>query len=60
MKKILKIFVGIILPLNLWAAELPQILTDVDAKLYEQIFMLQDKEKINTGSEIVNVWHLKN
>lgn len=54
MKKILKIFVGIILPLNLWAAELPQILTDVDAKLYEQIFMLQDKEKINTAIKVQN------
>ena len=47
-------FVGLILPLNLWGAKLPKILTDVDAKLYEQIFILQDKEKINTAIKVEN------
>ena len=52
MKKIFLSFIGLILPLNLLAAGLPQILTDVDASLYEQIFMLQDKEKINTAIKV--------
>lgn len=43
-----------VLPVNLWAARLPHILTDVDAKLYEQIFILQDKEKINTAIKVEN------
>jgi soluble lytic murein transglycosylase-like protein len=54
MKKIMFFFVGLILPLNLWGAKLPKILTDVDAKLYEQIFILQDKEKINTAIKVEN------
>lgn len=54
MKKILSIFIGLVLPLNLLAADLPQILSDVDASLYEQIFMLQDKEKINTAINVQN------
>lgn len=33
---------------------MPQILTDVDASLYEQIFILQDKEKINTAINVQN------
>lgn len=52
MKKFFLSFIGLILPLNLLAAGLPQILTDVDASLYEQIFMLQDKEKINTAIKV--------
>ena len=48
MKKIFTIFVGLILPLGLQAADLPQVLTDVDASLYEQIFVLQENEKIDT------------
>jgi len=31
---------------------LPQILTDVDASLYQQVFDLQDKEKINTAINV--------
>ena len=42
------------LPLRLWAADLPQILSDIDASLYEQVFMLQDKEKFNTAINIQN------
>ncbi len=52
MKKILTIFIGLFLPLTTMAVELPQILTDVDASLYEQIFILQDKEKINTAIKV--------
>lgn len=46
------IFIGLILPLNILAADLPQILTDVDASLYAQVFELQDKEKINTAINV--------
>ncbi len=52
MKKIFTIFFGLILPANIFAADLPQILTDVDASLYEQVFALQDKEKINTAINV--------
>lgn len=52
MKKLLTIFIGLFLPQVLLAVDLPQILTDVDASLYEQIFMLQDKEKINTAIKV--------
>lgn len=31
---------------------MPQILTDVDASLYQQVFDLQDKEKINTAINV--------
>ena len=31
---------------------MPQILTDVDASLYQQVFELQDKEKINTAINV--------
>ena len=54
MKKILSFLLGVLMPLNLLAADLPQILTDVDASLYEQIFMLQDNEKINTALKVEN------
>ncbi len=54
MKKFISFFIGLFLPLNLLAADLPQILTDVDASLYEQIFMLQDREKIDTAIKVEN------
>ncbi len=54
MKKILSIFIGLVLPLNLLAVDLPQILSDVDASLYQQIFLLQDKEKIGTAMNVQN------
>lgn len=54
MKKLISFFIGLFLPLNLLAADLPQILTDVDASLYEQIFMLQDREKIDTAIKVEN------
>ncbi|MBQ2017432.1 MAG: hypothetical protein II208_02830, partial [Alphaproteobacteria bacterium] len=52
MKKIFTLFMVLVFPLNLLAAGLPAILTDVDASLYEQIFVLQDKEKINTAIKV--------
>lgn len=52
MKKIFAIFIGLLFPLNILAADLPQILTDVDASLYAQVFALQDKEKINTAINV--------
>ena len=52
MKKFFTILIGVILPLNILAADLPQILTDVDASLYQQVFDLQDKEKINTAINV--------
>ena len=52
MKKFFTILIGVILSLNIWAADLPQILTDVDASLYQQVFDLQDKEKINTAINV--------
>lgn len=54
MKKIISLFIGLFLPLTAMAVDTPQILTDVDASLYEQIFMLQDKEKIDTAIKVEN------
>ena len=54
MIKILSFFVGLILPVAVMAADLPQVLSDVDASLYKQIFELQDKEKINTAVRVQN------
>ena len=54
MKKILSFFVAFFLPVAAMAVDLPQILTDVDASLYQQIFALQDKEKINTAIKVQN------
>ena len=44
----------LIFPLSATAVDLPQILSDVDASLYEQIFILQDKEKIDTAMKVEN------
>ena len=54
MKKIISLFIGLFLPLCAMAVDAPRILTDVDASLYEQIFMLQDKEKIDTAIKVEN------
>lgn len=54
MIKLFTIFVAIFMPLSVWAVDLPQVLTDVDASLYQQIFMLQDKEKIDTAIKVQN------
>lgn len=52
MKKILTIFLAMFLVLPVYAIESVDILTDEDAAHYAQIFMLQDKEKIETAKKI--------
>lgn len=52
MKRILIILIGIFAFCPLWANESVDILSDEDAALYAQIFMLQDKEKIETAKTI--------
>ena len=52
MRKIFAFFVALLIPQCLWALQLPQILTAVDASLYQQIFILQDMEKINTAINV--------
>ena len=54
MKKIFTFLFALFIPLNLLAAGIPQILSDVDASLYQQIFALQDQEKINTAINVQN------
>ena len=54
MRKIICFFAVFLMPVCAWAVRLPHVLTDVDAKLYEQIFILQDKEKINTAIKVEN------
>ena len=52
MKKIFASFIVLFMPYMAWALDLPMVLTDVDASLYQQIFVLQDKEKINTAINV--------
>ncbi|MBQ1996853.1 MAG: transcriptional repressor NrdR, partial [Alphaproteobacteria bacterium] len=52
MKKIFAFFIALFIPHVVWAVDLPQVLTDVDASLYQQIFVWQDKEKINTAINV--------
>ena len=52
MKKILVFLTAFLLSVPVCAADLPNILTDADASLYEQIFMLQSKEKIATAQKL--------
>ena len=54
MKKVFTFLTTLFIPLNLLAVGVPQILSDVDASLYQQIFALQDKEKINTAINVQN------
>ncbi len=49
MKKVGLFLLAVILPLRLFAAELPDVLGDGDASLYAQIFDLQSREKINSA-----------
>ncbi len=49
MKRIFAILFALILPLSLYAAELPSVLTPKDADLYRQIFDLQAKERIDAA-----------
>ncbi len=52
MKKIIGIFVAIFLPLAAIASSAPDVLSDVDASLYTQIFILQENEKIDTAIKL--------
>ena len=52
MRKIIGFFVALFLPLAAFAVSSPDVLSDVDASLYEQIFMLQDKEKIDSAMKL--------
>ncbi|MBR4892246.1 MAG: transglycosylase SLT domain-containing protein [Alphaproteobacteria bacterium] len=54
MKKIFAFFIALIIPQLVLGSDLPQILTDIDASLYKQIFVLQDKEKINVAINVQN------
>lgn len=54
MKKLLTILIAVILPHVVVAAEHPRVLSDMDAALYEQIFALQSKEKIDTAMRVEN------
>ena len=54
MKKIFAFLFACVLPMCVSAMESPQILTDIDASLYSQIFKLQDKERINTAINAQN------
>ena len=52
MKKILAFLFMIICPLSLMAVEFVDILSEEDAAIYQQIFMLQDKEKIDAAQKL--------
>ena len=52
MKKIIFFLIAIFCSLSGWAIESVDILSDEDAAKYAQIFMLQDKEKIETAKKI--------
>lgn len=52
MKKLLSIFIAIFFALPVCALESADVLSDENAALYAQIFMLQDKEKIETAKKI--------
>lgn len=52
MKKFFTFLIAIILPTGVFATDLPDVLTDADASLYEQIFMLQSREKIDTAMRL--------
>jgi tetratricopeptide (TPR) repeat protein len=52
MKKILSFFIAIFFALPVFALESADVLTDENAALYAQIFMLQDKEKIDSAKKL--------
>ena len=54
MKKILVFFTAIFLSLQSFAMESLSVLSDEDAAVYAQIFILQDKEKIETATRLEN------
>ena len=52
MKKFIAIFVAILLPTFAFASSLPDVLSDVDASLYTQIFVLQENEQIEPAIKL--------
>ncbi|MBP5707509.1 MAG: lytic transglycosylase domain-containing protein [Alphaproteobacteria bacterium] len=52
MKKFIAIFVAIFLPAFAFASSLPDVLADVDASLYTQIFVLQENEQIEPAIKL--------
>ena len=52
MKKILVFLIVLFCSLSGWALESADVLSDEDAAAYAQIFMLQDKEKIESAKKI--------
>ncbi len=51
MKRIFTFLIALVLPTVLFAADLPMVLDDVNASLYEQIFTLQSNEKITAAQK---------
>ena len=54
MKKVLAFLLAIFCPLSVMALESIDILSDEDAAVYQQIFLLQDKEKIDSAKKLEN------
>lgn len=54
MKKIFAFLFSVLLPVSALAVDMPQVLSDIDASLYRQIFKLQDKERIDTAINAQN------
>ena len=54
MKKIFTFLIAILLPIGAIGADVPDldILSDGDASLYEQIFLLQDAEEISAAQKL--------
>lgn len=52
MKKLFTFLTAIFLSVTAYAVDNPMILTDADASLYEQIFALQSREKINAATKL--------
>ncbi|MFQ6739285.1 MAG: transglycosylase SLT domain-containing protein, partial [Alphaproteobacteria bacterium] len=52
MKKIVLFFIAILLPVSVFARPVIDVLTDSDAEIYEQIFLLQSKEKIDSAKKL--------
>ena len=54
MKKLFSFLIAVFLPLSVFAADLPKIdvLSDADASLYTQIFLLQSEEEISAAQKL--------
>ena len=51
-KKFLIFFIALFVPLTAFAVDGLDVLSDSDASLYQQIFKLQDKEKIVAAQKL--------